>query len=536
MARRSVGKSRIEIIIDLIQRHIGVFCLLILAANALRFALTTLPGVADIAHLQALALPWRDLLGWLLGAPSVVLVPAPSHAAPLPLLADALLWRMDPFGLAGLRIVHLLFALGGIGLLLHALALRIDQRTAMFAGIVIALSPRFIEAIVDLGPEPYVLTLFCAQLAILLTRGKIGGRDPLLSFALLGAANALCGVGGALASLTLFAMLLFAAPDGAEARRRLRAGLPTLPVLLVPLLLQLRFAPPAEPLSLEGLVSLATKLAAHNADMLLLTGVFLRVPGMALLILLGIFGLIGRVRRNGPSERTHPFAILLAGALAGVVLVVLFGPVLRIHVWSEPGRHAWLSLLLTLLAAASFTPRLLTEEKGLRRFRLIGAGAMIAGALVGTLVYHYRAEWFDAGAQSGLDRAIDAAGPDTAIVYAGPDWDHAYFPHSWLRPGDMNQWLLAPGGRTVQRILPGGRVSRLQQPPSVLDGYARLILARIDRRGWRDLRYVANNDAIGAMPPAPLDHFSPIWHADPAQAAPGEYWLTTQIIRKQRGF
>jgi len=535
MGRRAGDISK-EFGIDLLLRHLVKLCLFIFAVSAVRFSLTAAPGVPDIAHLQAIALPFGKLLGWLVGSRAVSLMPAPSHTAPLPLLLDALLWRIDPFGLPGLRLVHLLFALGGIALLLRAIAMRMDQRTALVAGLLIALSPRFIEAVVNMGADPYVLTLFCCQLAILLTRGKIGGREPLLSISLLGAASGLCGVSGALATGTLFAMLLFAAPDRAEVRRRLRTMLPTLPFLLLPILLQLLFESPAEPFTLEGLVSLGTKLMAHNADLLLLTGVFLRVPGMAVLILVGLIGLIGRLQRNGPSERSHPFALLLAGCVIGTALVVLAGPMLRIHLWSEPTGHAWLSLLIGLLAAASFTPRLIAADQVWRRVRLAGAGAMIAGALVGTIVYHYRAEWFGGGSQAGLDRALEAAGPGSAIIYTGPDWDRAYFPHSWLRPGDMNQWLLGSGGGTVQRILPGGRVSRLQQAPRVLDDYATLILVRIDRRGWRDLRFVVNSQAIGAMPPARLDHFSPVWRPEPAQAAPGEYWLTTQIVRRKRDF
>ena len=525
-----------ELGIDLILRHLVTLCLLVFSAGALHIALSASPGVADIAHLRAIALPPGQLLGWIAGSQAVALMPPPSHAAPLPLLVDALFWRINPFGLPGLRIAHLLLALGGIALLLRAVAMRMDQRTALVAGLLIALSPRFVEAVVNLGPDPYVFILFCAQLAVLLTRGKIGGRDPLVSFSLLGAASALCGVSGALATATLFVMLLCAAPDGPEARRRLRAALFTVPVLLVPIALQHLFEPLAESLSLQGLLSLGTKLAAHNADLLLLTGVTLRVPGTAILILLGLYGFIGRLQRNGASERTHPFALLLVGALAGTLLVIVAGPLLRLHNWSEPTSHAWLGLLVALLAAASFTPRLVRAEPVLRRIRLAGAGAMIAGALVGTIVYHYRAEWFGAGQQAGLERALGAAGPNVAIIYTGPDWGRAYFPYSWAHPGDMNQWLLTIGGRTVQRIQPGGRVSRVQQPPEVLDGYDALVLVRIDRRGWRDLRFVVNSEAIGAMPPASLDHFSPMWRPEPAEAAPGEYWLTTQIIRRKRIF
>jgi len=538
MGRRSGGNEGKAVdIIDRMRRHVVALCLLLFAASALRFAVTGAPGLDDIAHLQAIALPLPDLLGWIAGSDATGLRPAPSHAAPLPLLLDALLWRIDPFGLTGLRLLHLAMALAAFGLLLRAVAMRMDRRTALVAGLLIALSPRLIEAVTNLGPDPYVVIIFCCQLAILLTRGKIGGRDPLLLLCILGVLAALCGVAGALATLTLFAMLLVAAPDRAEARHRLRAALRTLPALLIPIALQIGFGPPAEAPTLELLIGFANKLLAHNADLLLPTGVLLRVPGIALLILIGMIGLARRLRAHGPSERTHPFAVLLAGCVAGALLVLVAGPLLRLHDWSEPTRHAWLSLLVGLLAATAFTPRLISADEALRRIRLAGAGAMIAGALVGTIAYHYRADWFGAASQAGLDRALAAAGPRAAIVYTGADWERAYVPHRWLRgPAANDQWLLTGDGRHVQHLLPDGRLSDVRQAPDALDGHAALVLVRIDRRGWRDLRNVVNSAAASAMPPARLDHFSPMWRADPAQAAPGEYWLTTQILRRKDAF
>lgn len=531
MGRRSGGKAATPQGLERLLRPVVPLALLIFAGSALRFALMETPGVADVAHLRAIALPIGRLLGWIGGHAEVDLLPAPARFAPLPLLVDWLLWRLTPLGTTGLRIVHVAMATGALALLLHALAIRLDRRVAALAGLVAALSPRFVEAVTVLGVDPFVFSLFCVQLAILLTRGKIGGPEPLILFVAVGALAGLCGTGGMIAAASLFAGLLFNAPDGAAARRRALAILPALVVWALPLALLTGAGATADAVSARGLASLAVKIATHNADLLLRPGALALVGGTAVLIALGLHGYGGRLARIGRSERTHPFALLLFVALTGIALSLIAGPLLRVHPWTEPAAQAWLGLMLLLLAAACFTPRLIPVIEWRRRLRRVAAGLLVAGALSGAIAHHHRAAWFVSGPQAGLARVLDAAGPNRAIVYAGHDWGRAYFPHAWEAPGDNEQWLLALDGRSVRRILPGGQTGdpRLL---GALEGYDALVVTRIDRRGWRDLQAVRNARTIGAMPPARLDHFPAVWRAEPARAAPGEYWLTTQILRR----
>lgn len=533
MGRRSGGTIGTQGAIDVLLRNFTVLALLLFVLNALRFALSGAPGVSDIAHLRAIALPFGQLVGWIAGSTDTSLVPAPPHSAPLPLLLDWLIWRALPFGIPGLRIAHLLLALGAITLLQRAVAMRMDQRAALLSALVIALSPRFIEAVTNLGADPYVFVLFSVQLAILLTRGKIGGPDPLLMFTAASAACGLCGITGMLAASSLLAILLFSAPDRSEARRRTRIILFILPVWAFLIYVQITTGAPTDQLTTRWLISASTKLVVHNADLLLLPGAALLVGGMAMLILLGLYSYFRRLGRNGLSERTHPFALLLIGAFVGLSLTFLAGPILRLYAWTEPAAQSWLGLLIALLAAACFTPRLVPATEFLRRLRRIAAGGMVAGAVIGTISYQYRADWFVAGPEAGLSKALEAAGRNRAILYTGSDWGRAYFPHDWLSPDDDDQWLLTLDGRHVQHISPGGRASD-PEPLTALDGYDALIVARATRRGWRDLHAVTNTDAIGALPPASLKAFPPQWQAQPAQAAPGEYWLTTQLLEKRK--
>jgi hypothetical protein len=504
--------------------------LLLFALNCFRFVLDSAPGVADVAHLQAIALPLGRLLGWIAGGAEPDLLPEPLRTAPLPLLADWLLWRIDPVGIAGLRAVHLLLAITALGLLLHALALRIDTRTAVVAGFVVALTPRFVEPVINLGPEPFVFALFCVQLAILLSRGKIGGPEPLAMFAVTAAALGLCGITGMLAGASLFSVLVYAAPDKAELRRRALAALPVLAVWSVPFFARILAPPTGSWVTTFDLARLGLKLLAHNADLLHLPGALLLVGGTAVLIAIGTYGYVTRRLRNGPSERTHPFALLLMAALAGTALVLIAGPLLRLYLWIEPPAQSWLALLLVILAAACFTPRLV-QSSGLQRIRRFATGAMIAGAVAGTVAFQYRADWFAAGPEAGLQRALQSVGSNRAIIYASFDWGRAYYPHAWAAHDDAGQWLLGLNGDSVQPVFAGGRLGP-PQPLSALDGYDALVIARIDRRGWRDLNAVTNMDVIGALPPASIEHFPSFWKAEPARAAPGEYWLTTQLLTK----
>ncbi len=515
--------------------RLGLLSLLLFAASGVRFSLESAPGVSDIGHLGALSLPFGRLLGWLLGAAEPSLVPAPPASAPLPILLDWLIWRVNPFGLAGLRIAHVAMATGAIALLIHALKLRIDMRAAALAAVVIALSPRFVAAVTSLGATPYIFALFCWQLSILLTRGKIGGPEPLLLLTGLAAATGLCGPAAMPAVATLFAMLLLSAPDRSELLRRCGYAACAVLAWTWPLVMQIRLGEPVDPFSKQGVVSLLIKLVAHNADLVILPGGLILAAGTALLILLGSLAFLDRLRRNGMAERGSPFGLLLIGNGCGLAFVLLAGPSLRLYPWTEYANQSWLSLLVVLLAAACFTPRLLASEGISRRFRQLGAGLMLIGALSGILSYHLRAEWFAAGPEAGLQRALTLASNSRAVVYTGADWGRTYFPHAWLNPDDNDQWLLTLDATAVQRVSPGGRLSE-PQPLAVLNGYTTIVLARIERHGWRDMRAVAGSGLIGAMPPASISEFSTAWRPEPPQASPGEQWLTTQILRNGMSF
>lgn len=506
-------------------------CLSLFGLNALRFVLTGAPGVADVAHLAAIDLPLGQLLGWIAGNPQPDLTPAPARGAPLPLIVDWLLWRVDPFGIAGLRLAHLAMVLAALALLLRALVMRMDHRTAALAGLAVALSPRFVETVASLGPEPFVLALFCWQLAILLTRGKIGGREPLVMFAAVGAASGLCGPTGLVAAGSLFAAFVLTARDRPDLVRRLRHVVPALLAGALPLLLPDPDGAPAQPPTMRGLASFGLKLVAHNADMLLMPGWLLLLGGTGGLILLGLYSQARRLVRNGLAERMQPFALLLGATSIGLVLTLFGGSVLGRLARPEPTAPAWLGLLVTLLAAACFAPRLLAGGEGMRRLRRAAAGMMIAGSLVGAVSHQYRAEWFAAGPEAGLARALAAADGSRAIVYAGPDWGRAYFPHAWLAPGDADQWLLGVEGTAVHRILPGGNAAE-PEPLAALDRYDALVLVRVQRRGWRDLAAAGASRASGVIAPASLDPFIPRWKAAPARSHPGTYWLTTQHLEK----
>jgi len=511
-------------------RRLLPLTLLLFALNSFRFVIDSAPGVGDVAHLRAIALPLGRLIGWIAGASEPGLLPEPLRTAPLPLLVDWLLWRLDPVGIAGLHGAHLLLALGALALLLRALAMRIDARAAMVAGLFPRRPRGWLERTRGWGRVPSVSFRFGGRLATLLPGGKMGGPRRRGRLAFTAAAAGLCGITGMLSSASLFAALIHAAPDRVALRRRALAALPVLALWAVPLTAQILAPPTATWVTSFDLARLGLKLLAHNADLLQLPGAALLVGGTAVLIGVGAYGYAMRRLRNGSSERTHPFALLLMAALVGTALVLIAGPLLRLYLWVDPAAQSWLALLLVLLAAACFTPRLV-QSSGLQRIRRFAAGAMIAGAVAGAIAFQYRADWFAAGPEAGLPRAPQSAGRNRAIVYASFDWGRAYYPHAWMAPDDGNQWLLSVDAGSVQRVLDGGQLGQ-PEPLSALDGYDTLVIARIDRRGWRDLNAVTNMDVIGALPPAPIDQFPGLWIAEPARAAPGEYWLTTQLLRK----
>lgn len=535
MGRRSSGALVERHPLEGLFRALLLLPFLIFAASALRFAWQDLPGLGDVAQLRAVNMPFARLAGWIAGNAEPRLLPAPARTAPLPLLVDWLIWHFGSAAPRALRVAHILIAMIGLAVLIRALSLRIDRRVALIAGLLIALSPRVVAAVIGIGPNPFIFALFCCLLAIVLTRGKMGGPVPLLMFTAIAAALGLCGIAGMLAAASLFLPFLLSAANRADAWRRLGALALILPVWLPPLVEQILDGTRTEAMTPQGLVVLTSKLIAHNADLVLMPGAALMLGGTALLILIGLRGLMRRRRRNGAAENDHPVALLFAAAATGAVLVLLGGPLLRLYPWLDPSAQNWLVLLTILLAAVCFTPRLVPTAPTIRRARAIALVMALCGSAIGTLTYHYHANWFASGPERGLRQALAQTGSNRALIYASYDWGRVYFAHAWTAPDDNEQWLLSLDGKSAQRVLPGGRLLD-PQPLASLDGYDALIIARVERRGWRELSALVAGDIVGAVPPAPLRGFPTAWRPEPPQAAPGEVWLTTQILRKRSAF
>jgi hypothetical protein len=125
------------------------------------------------------------------------------------------------------------------------------------------------------------------------------------------------------------------------------------------------------------------------------------------------------------------------------------------------------------------------------------------------------------------------AGPGAALLYVGAGWGQVYFPRHWRFPDAQEQWILALDNNSVHRLFPGGRIELNSSPLDRLKTYPALVLVRVERRSWRDLRNYVPQGVFGATldEALPADQLELAWDSEPPRIMPGEHWLTTRILR-----
>ncbi|MBO9574183.1 MAG: glycosyltransferase family 39 protein [Sphingobium sp.] len=514
------------------------FVLLLFAAGVFVFAPAQNVWIDESTQLSGMTLPVGQLIPWLTGKLALPLGTPPDRMPPLSYLVDHMAWLVFGSTPIAFRLFHAAIVGGALLLLMTAMARRFNGRSALITGLVLALSPKFIELAVEIRAYPFFTAISCAQIALLLGGDVAAKPKRLALFVLLGLASAYTHYFGVVATSAYFVAVLADTRRWRDAIQAVLAyGVMALLWLgLIPFVTGATSISSATEVAQTGVGALAAylfQLLGSAAQMVNPVAAALYFGGAALLVLLGVLGLLMLLGRERLEARYNvAFALALALA-AGVSVTVLAGFAIKGFNALAPRYNLWALPLLALLIGVAADGLIGLPGKAARRARY-GALALLAiGAIWAQAGFLGRAQWYIHGPSAALEETIAKAGDNKAVVYVAtgsPTWSWGYFPLYWRHRATLPQWLLTADGAHVVRIGIGGDPNGAPQPLSALDSFSHLVVARIDLKTYKDLRAVV---ASGGAMAAPADLAPTLsqagWQPAQAIARPGFYTLTGQI-------
>lgn len=506
---------------------------LLLLVLGLVFASVQDVWIDESTQLSGAMLPLPRLFAWLAGAPEPGLGVPPDRMPPVSYLVDAAGLRLLGLSVFGLRVLHLAIACAGAAVLVAAVAVRMGVRAAWLAGAVLVLSPKLIEASVELRAYPIWFALVCVQLALvfrILDRPGVASR-PLIAFVLV---SMVADWTHFLALIPTCALLVGIAAARLRSARVLRPLTVAGGAILLAAATNAPFVAGASAASgREGVAGMLgpklvvlwlLRLFGHSAAMLRPAAAALMLGGLALLLLVAVLRLPASLKRRLPRMATAVSAIACALA-AGLLVTLLAAAVVRGFDPLKPSYGIWVLPFAATIAGAA-----VAGPPG-RMWRRLGTAAVVVflvGAVWSTATFVRRASWF----VHGPERVIaDAVGPDpagAAVVYRGGDWAYGFFPLQWRYGGRLAQFTEDFGGR-LHRLLPGGGVDPAGAAPGALPGIRRLLVADLSTRSYAGLRPLLGS----ASPTPPPAAAMPGWEARASTTRPGLYWLDMTLLQKK---
>jgi hypothetical protein len=510
--------------------------LLLFAVSVILFARLQNVWIDETTQLSGATLTPGPLIAWLTGDLKIPFGVPADRMPPVSYFIDMIGWRIWGDNELAFRLYHAAITAGGLVLLIVAAARRFGTRVALIAGLILALSPKLIEMAVEIRAYPIFFALSCAQ-AAMVVRGDVAGRTGRLAlFLLLGLLSGYTHFFGVVAS-SAYVVAVFL--DARDVRSAVRVVIGYALLLaawtgLAPFIFgaaSLSVASQAAETGAGSLASFFAQLLSNGAILVDPWVAVLYFAGVGLLVALGAAGLLLLAARKGVAAR-HDAAMSLAIVLAaGIVVTVLSAFAMKGFNSLSPRYNVWMMPPVALLIALAADGSLAPAGKLWRAVRL-GALALFAlGAVIGCGLFLKRAEWFIHGPSQSFDAMVREAGPSVAVVHVGSGWPWGYFPLYRLHRSDVPQWLLAPDGQSLTRILPDTKLADSPHAPlSALNGYRTVLAGRIDLLGYRELRTIdAAAPPVGDLMPA-LTLGG--WQSTAPVYRPGNYAFTAQLYQR----
>ncbi|MBI1392333.1 MAG: hypothetical protein GC152_06270 [Alphaproteobacteria bacterium] len=437
-------------------------------AFAVRYAFAQSIWIDETTQLSGAGLPFRQMLDWLMGREPQLFVVPDDRMPPLSYVIDWGWRRLAGDAPIGFRLLHLAILAAGVGYLALHVRKAFGPAPAAFLVAFFALSPKIIEAAVEIRAYPIFLALTAASLVPFLRMTDeswaANWRNPAL-FGVLCVLNIYTHFFAVLAAASLYgALIVRRIGDGPALKLILASGFCAaiasagiLPFALAASDLTATGEPGTA--SMSDIALFVPRVFLAPASFMFPAAAAAIALGAAIIALSTAVDTLVRRQWTLAGPRGPLFALALAAVL-GVVVTVAANVAQDKLVTVNPSYARWLyPVVAACLAACLATPIAEAGPGGrLAATRTAGAGLAILGLAISAAVLMTKPGLFIHGPGDALIAIIEAEGEDADIVYEhGQAFGYAAFPVRWRFGDSAPQWIAEDPGGEQFRLFATGR-------------------------------------------------------------------------------
>jgi hypothetical protein len=486
------------------RRHLDVFVAAVLI-GVLSIELYVFARSQDIwldesTQLSGIGLRFWDMLHWLAGAdPNRLGVPA-DRSPPMSYILDWFWLHLYGNSEIGFRLFHSIFVIAGASCLAIVARRELGWPAMVVSLGFLVLSPKLIQAGVEIRSYPVFFALTCAQVAVFL-KVVASPKEPDLKY--LGLFGAICLVAiythfyGIVSTCAFFLALGISFLRRPVALAQIISAFVIVAIgsaALMPFISAAAGIPLLLPASADGpvvthepttqYISYLLKLTADSANMISLPGSMAFLGGTFALLAASMLAATARLINRNPKPSDWLVAVVISGVLATVTasLFVKTFDVLK------TSYSLWLLVPISLLTGAGAT-----SATGFRLWDFLGRRvavvALFAGAGMSTYMFFGHTSWFVHGPQRFIAALYDNAAAPKAILYDnGAAWAWSYIPLQYSHEGEVVQYRSPDNESGLVRAGPQGTKAVVQDMDATVAPYRVLLVADVRLRTYRDLR------------------------------------------------
>ena len=470
--------------------------LLIFSILLYQFAVAQDVWIDETTQLSGITLKFVEMFRWLTGEHVDRFGIPGDRMPPATYVLDWVWLRVFGSSELSFRLFHAAFLVAGTALIVVTASRRLNATASFIALAMLVLSPRLIQAGVEIRAYPIFFACSCAQtvvfLSILDEREKIN-RKLLVSFSAVSVFAIYVHFFGLVSTSSFFVAL-------GLANIRSPSAIIELVVCYVCILLLslgiLPFALSAVTLSdsqvgtsiagSHSYVIYILKLFGDSANLVSKPAAVLFFGGIVALFLQSAAGAIRRAKGRNPSSVDW----LLVVVLAGVSITLIASRLVHSFDALKTDYGIWLVPPLMLFTASGATIR---SPLFFNSYRAAFA-ATVLGAGFATYIFAANASEFIHGPGKFVGSAADRTKSPKAILYeAGAQWEWSYFPLVFSHKGGLAQYRATKSGDKLVLLDDPSKASP-QAISDALNSYKSLTLVDVRLRTYEDLRKCRVND------------------------------------------
>jgi hypothetical protein len=477
--------------------------------TALAIELYIFARVQDIwldesTQLSGIRLNFWDMLRWLAGAdPDRLSVPA-DRMPPVSYLLDWLWLHLYGPSEIGFRLFHSALVIVGISWLASVVWRELGQLATIVTLGFLILSPKLIQAGVEIRAYPIFFAVTCAQTAVFI---RLVACPVKIDLKLLALFTAICLVAiythyfGLVSSCAFFLALGISFLGSFAALAEIIGAFVVVAIGSLPLIPFVSAATHV-PLFVPATATTATirdenavvqyltyllKLVGDSANIVSVSASILFFCGTIALLAASFVATVIRVRKRDLKPFDWLILVVVSGVFATILasFFVTFNPLTASY-------SIWLLAPLSLLIAAGAT-----SITGFRSWdvagRKVAVGALLVGAGISNYMFFVHASMFVHGPQRFVGALYDKTIGPKAIVYeTGAAWGWSFIPLQFTHHGDVVQYWTPEGGDGLVKAGRLGIKATVEEMEAAVAPYQVLLLTDIRLRTYRDLRQCQN--------------------------------------------